>query len=52
VVQQRIGFAAAPYRHHQGIGDELGRHRRAHRPTDHAPGRIDRSPQRRRTSCS
>ena len=38
VMQQRIGFAAAPDRHHEGIGDKLGRHRCAHRPTDHAPG--------------
>ena len=38
VMQQRIWFAATPDRHHQGIGDKLGRHRCAHRPTDHAPG--------------
>jgi hypothetical protein len=24
MMQQRIGLAAAPDRHHQGIGDELG----------------------------
>ena len=37
VMQQRIGLAAPPDRHHQGIGDELRRHRGAHRPADHAP---------------
>ena len=36
MMQQRIGLAAAPDRHHQGIGDELGRHLRAHRPADDA----------------
>ena len=29
------GKAAAPDRHHQRVGDELGRHGRAHRPTHH-----------------
>ena len=38
VVQQCIGFAPPPDRHHQSIRDELRRHRCAHRPTDHAPG--------------
>jgi hypothetical protein len=38
VVQQRIGLASSPDRHHQGIGDELRRHRCAHRPADYAPG--------------
>ena len=38
VMQQRIGFAPPPDRHHQGIGDELRRHPCAHRPTDHTPG--------------
>ena len=36
VVQQCIGFAPPPDRHHQSIRDELRRHRCAHRPTDHA----------------
>jgi len=30
VVQQRIGFAPPPDRHHQSIRDELRRHRCAH----------------------
>jgi len=38
VVQQRVGLAPSPDRHHQRIGDELRRHRRAHRPADDAPG--------------
>jgi hypothetical protein len=38
VVQQRAGFSTAPDRHHQGVGDELSCHGRAHRPADHAPG--------------
>jgi len=33
VMQQRIGLASAPDRHDQRIGDELSRHRRAHRPS-------------------
>ncbi len=36
VMQQRIRFASTPDRHHQGIGDELGCHLCAHRPTDDA----------------
>jgi hypothetical protein len=38
VMQQRIGLAASPDRHHQGIGNELRRHRCAHRPADNPPG--------------
>jgi hypothetical protein len=38
VMQERVGFAPAPDRHHQRVGDELGGHRSAHRPADHAPG--------------
>ena len=38
VMQQRIGLASPPDRHHQSIGDELCRHRCAHRPADHTPG--------------
>jgi hypothetical protein len=34
-MQQRLGTTAPPDRHHQGIGDKLGRHGRAHRPADH-----------------
>jgi hypothetical protein len=37
-MQKRIGFAPSPDRHHQRVGDELGRHRCAHRPARHAPG--------------
>ena len=37
MMQQRIGLAAPPDRHHQSVGDELGRHAGAHRPADHAP---------------
>ena len=37
VMQQRIGLAASPDRHHQSVGDELCRHPCAHRPADHAP---------------
>jgi hypothetical protein len=37
-MQQCIGFAPSPDRHHQSIGDELCRHRCAHRPTDHTAG--------------
>ena len=36
VMQQRIGFAPSPDRHHECIGDELCGHARAHRPADHA----------------
>ena len=44
VMQQRIGFASSPDRHHQGIGDELGRHLSTHRPADRASGeQIDDS---------
>src|SRR5258708_21732689 len=28
----------SPDRHHQRVGDDLGRHRSAHRPAYHAPG--------------
>ena len=38
VMQQRIGLAPPPDRHHQSVGDELRRHRGAHRPADDAPG--------------
>ena len=38
VMQQRVGFASAPDCHHQGVRDELPRHRRAHRPADDTPG--------------
>jgi hypothetical protein len=38
VMQQRIRFASTPDRHHQGIGDELGRHLCAHRPANDASG--------------
>jgi hypothetical protein len=44
MMQQRIGFAPSPDRHHQGIGDELRCHRSPHRPADNAPGEeIDNS---------
>jgi hypothetical protein len=36
MMQQRIRSAASPDRHHQGIGDELCRHRSVHRPANHA----------------
>ena len=35
MMQQRVRFAPSPDRHHQGVGDELRRHRCVHRPTDH-----------------
>ena len=38
VMQQRIGFASSPDRHHQSIGDELRGHGGVHRLADHAPG--------------
>jgi hypothetical protein len=38
MMQQSIRFAASPDRHHQGIGDELGRHRCVHRPANHPAG--------------
>jgi hypothetical protein len=38
MMQQSIWFAASPDRHHQGIGDELGRHRCVHRPANHPAG--------------
>jgi hypothetical protein len=38
VMQQSIGLAASPDRHHQSVGDELGCHPGAHRPTNHTPG--------------
>ena len=34
VMQQGVGLAASPDRHDQRIGDELRRHRIAHRPAD------------------
>jgi len=37
-MQQRIGSASSPDRHHQGIGDELRRHRCAHRPANDTSG--------------
>jgi hypothetical protein len=37
VMQQRVGLPPPPDRHHQCVGDELGRHAGAHRPPDHAP---------------
>jgi hypothetical protein len=37
MVQQLSGPAAPPDRHHQCVGDEFGRHRRAHRPANHTP---------------
>ena len=37
VVQQRLRLAAPPDRHRQSIGNELGRHVRAHRPADDPP---------------
>ena len=42
VMQQRIGLASAPDRHHQSVSDKLRRHCCTHRPTDHTSGeRID-----------
>jgi len=38
MMQQRVRFAPSPDRHHQGISDELGRHRCVHRPADHTAG--------------
>ena len=38
VMQQRVGLAASPDRHHQRVGHELCRHRCIHRPADHATG--------------
>ena len=32
-------MAEPPDRHHQGIGNELRRHRCTHRPADHPPGK-------------
>jgi len=41
-MQQRIGLASSPDCHHQGISDELRRHRCAHRPAnDPAREQID-----------
>src|SRR5450830_1785288 len=37
VMQQRVGFAPAPDRHHQRVSDELGRHCSTHRPANHPP---------------
>ncbi len=38
VMQQGIGLATTPDRHDQRVGDELRRHRVAHRPADHTLG--------------
>jgi hypothetical protein len=38
MMQQGVWSAAPPERHDQGIGDELRRHARAHRPTHDATG--------------
>jgi hypothetical protein len=35
-MQQRIGLAASPDRHHQRIGDELRGHCGLHRPANHS----------------
>ena len=35
-MQQVVRLSSAPDRPHQGIGDELRRHARAHRPADDA----------------
>jgi hypothetical protein len=37
VMQERIGLASPPDRHHQPVGDEVRRHGGAHRPADHTP---------------
>jgi hypothetical protein len=37
-MQQRIGLAASPDRHHESIRDELCGHRCAHRPADDTSG--------------
>src|SRR3954469_6130368 len=37
MMQERIGLASSPDRHDQSTGDELCRHRCAHRPTDYTP---------------
>jgi hypothetical protein len=38
MMQERVGFAAPPDRHHEGVGDELSRHLGLHRPADNASG--------------
>src|SRR5712672_3969234 len=38
MMQQRVRFAPSPDRHHQGVSDELGRHRGIHRPANHTAG--------------
>ena len=38
MMQQRVRFAATPDRHDQGIGDQLCRHARVHRPANDATG--------------
>ena len=38
MMQQSIRFAPSPDCHHQGVGDELGRHRGVHRPANHTAG--------------
>ena len=35
MMQQAVGLAAAPDRHDEGVGDELGGHASTHRPADH-----------------
>jgi hypothetical protein len=41
MVQQRVGLASAPDRHHQRSGDELCCYLRAHRPDDASREQID-----------
>ena len=38
MMQQSVRFAPSPDCHHQGVGDELGRHRGVHRPANHTAG--------------
>jgi hypothetical protein len=40
MMQQSVRFAPSPDCHHQGVGDELGRHRCAHRPANHTAGEL------------
>jgi hypothetical protein len=35
MMQQRVRLSPSPDRHHQGVSDDLGRHRRVHRPANH-----------------
>jgi hypothetical protein len=37
-MEQCPGFSPPPDRHYQGVSDQLGRHARAHRPSDHPSG--------------